>query len=119
MDGATKQIAQQRVHILFEQAKSNYKENPQLAQRYVETARKIAMSARMRLPSTLKSQVCRNCNTLLVPGESSRVRIKPRRETHIVTTCFKCGHKTRIPLEIRKLEKKEIEQNNKQDETSR
>ena len=119
MNGTTKQIARQRVHVLFQQAKSTYRANPQLAQRYVETARKIAMSARMRLPAAFKRQICKNCNAFLVPGESSRVRIKPRREPHVVITCLKCGHQTRIPLRVKKKEKIEIEQNNHQDETSR
>jgi ribonuclease P protein subunit RPR2 len=119
MNGATKQVARQRVQILFQQAKNTYKANPELASRYVETARKIAMSARMRLPTVYKRQACRECNAFLVPGETSRVRIKPRREPHVVVTCLKCGGQTRIPLRVKLQEKTEIEQDIKQDETSR
>jgi ribonuclease P protein subunit RPR2 len=119
MNGAAKQLARQRVQILFQQAKNTYKANPALASRYVETARKIAMSARIRLPTVYKRQVCRSCNAFLVPGETSRVRIKPRREPHIVITCLKCGSQTRIPLKVKSKEKTEIEQNNHEDEASR
>ncbi len=119
MNGATKQVARRRVQILFQQAKNTYKANPELASRYVETARKIAMSARMRLPTVYKRQVCRSCNAFLVPGETSRVRIKSHREPHVVITCLKCGSQTRIPLRVKLKEKTEIEQDIEQDETSR
>ena len=120
MNFTAKQIARQRVQVLFQQATHTYKTNPRLAQNYIGTARKIAMAARMRLPATYKRQVCRNCNTFLVPGDSSRVRIKPRREPHVVVTCLRCGRQTRFPLKPKKnKEKTEIEQNNHQDEASR
>ena len=112
VNSTAKQIARQRVQVLFQQATRTYKANPQLAQSYICTARKIAMAARMRLPTAYKRRICKNCNTLLVPGESSRVRIRPRREPHVVVTCLKCGSQTRIPLKEKKKEKTEIEQNN-------
>jgi RNase P subunit RPR2 len=34
-----------------------------------------------------------------LPGVSCRVRIKQRREPHVVVTCLKCGKPIRIPLE--------------------
>ena len=119
MNSTAKQIARQRVQVLFQQATRTYKTNPQLAQNYIGTARKIAMAARMRLPTEYKRRICRNCNTFLVPGESSRVRIKPRREPHVVVTCLKCGSQTRINLRNKIKEKTRIEQNNNKDETSR
>ena len=45
MNSTAKQIARQRVQVLFQQARRTYKANPQLAQRYIATARKIAMAA--------------------------------------------------------------------------
>lgn len=118
MNSTTKQTARERVRILFQQATCINKTNPELAQKYVATARKIAMSARMRLPTVYRRQICKECNTLLVPGETSRVRIKPRREPHIVVTCIKCGNQTRITLKPKfnldtKQEKHKVEQNNK------
>ncbi len=102
VNSTAKQIARQRVHVLFQQASRSYKTNPDLAKSYLLTARKIAMSARMRLPSAYKRSICKGCNTLLVPGESSRVRIQQRREPHIVVTCLRCGSQVRIPIKTRK-----------------
>jgi ribonuclease P protein subunit RPR2 len=112
MNLTAKQIARKRVQVLFEEANRTYKENPLLSQRYILTARKIAMAARMRFPQTYKRSTCKNCNIFLVPGESSRVRIKQSREPHITVTCLKCGNQSRFALRLKKKEKTEIEQNN-------
>jgi ribonuclease P protein subunit RPR2 len=106
MDSTTKQIAKHRVQILFQQAEKTRKENPQLASRYVEVARKIAMAAKLRLPTKYKRRICRNCNALLAPGVNCRVRIKQKREPHVVITCLACGHQTRILLRKKKGENK-------------
>jgi ribonuclease P protein subunit RPR2 len=98
MDSTARQIAKHRIQILFRQAEKTRKSNPQLASRYVEVARKIAMAAKIRLPPEYKHRVCRNCNALLVFGDNCRVRIKQRREPHLVVTCLACGHKTRVLL---------------------
>jgi ribonuclease P protein subunit RPR2 len=97
-----KQIASQRIQVLFQQAKKVYPDNPQLSSRYVETARKIAMATKIRLPAMYKRQTCKNCNLLLVQGDNCRVRIKQKREPHVVVTCLNCGHKTRILLRKKK-----------------
>jgi len=120
MNSAMKQIAKERVQILFRQAQKNYKANPQLAKNCVTTARSIAMAARIRLPQQLNRSACKVCDAYLVPGETSRVRIRPRREPHMVVTCLGCGHQTRIPLKVKnRVERNHDEQDNKQDETSR
>ena len=98
MNPDTKQIAKQRMQTLFQQAEEVCKTNPQLASRYIEVVRKIAMAAKIRMPNEFRRRICRNCNTLLVPGNNCRVRVKQRREPHLVTTCLVCGHQTRILL---------------------
>jgi len=118
LKSTAKQIAKQRIQVLFQQAKNIYKSNPQLSSRYIATARKIAMAAKIRLPTLYKRQICKNCNMLLVPGDNCRVRIKQKREPHVVTTCLNCGYKTRILLKKKK-EKTKFEQNNQSNETPR
>jgi len=102
MNFTTKQIAKQRIEVLFQQAEETRRENPQLASRYVETARKIAMAAKIRFPTKYKRRICKNCNALLVPGNNCRVRIKQRREPHVVITCLNCGCQTRMLLRKKK-----------------
>ena len=116
MKSNTKQIARQRVKILFQQAKKVYHDNPKLSNRYVTHARKIAMAAKMPLPKVYRLQICKKCNSLLVQGDNCRVRIKQKREPHVVITCLNCGSKTRIPLKKKKEENK-LDQDNHQNET--
>ncbi|MCS7096246.1 MAG: ribonuclease P protein component 4 [Nitrososphaerota archaeon] len=105
MDKRVKHIAMQRIQILFTLARETYKEDPHLAQRYVDIARRIAMALRIRLPVEYRRQLCRHCKSFILPGVSCRVRIKQRREPHVVVTCMKCGGHMRIPLR-----KKEVKQ---------
>jgi ribonuclease P protein subunit RPR2 len=97
-----KQIAQQRINILFEQADTIAKTCPMLAAQYIKTAQKIAMSARFPIPSKYKRRICKHCKTLLIHGFNCQVRIQQRREPHIVVTCLNCKHISRIPIKKKK-----------------
>jgi len=110
-----KLIAKQRIAILFEEAKKTYETNPKLAVRHVKSARRIAMAARLRLPVGFKRETCRRCNALLVQGRNCRVRVKQKREPHVVITCLSCGYQSRIKLN-KKMEQKPSEQNNNKNE---
>jgi ribonuclease P protein subunit RPR2 len=104
-----KQIAQQRINILFEQANTLGKTSPTLATKYVTIAQKIAMSARFPLPHKYKQRICKRCKTLLVHGFNCRVRIKQKRNFHITVTCLNCQYTSRISLKKQK-EHAKIEQ---------
>jgi len=97
-----KQIALQRIHVLFRLARETIREDPELTQRYVEIARKIAMRTRLRLPKEYRRMVCRHCKSFILPGVNCRVRIQPKREPHIVVTCLNCGKHMRVPLRDRR-----------------
>jgi len=102
MNKDIKQIAYERIHILFTLAKQIVHERPELAERYAEIARKIAMKARVHLPKEFRLLICRRCKRFILPGVSCRVRVQPRREPHVTITCLHCGHHMRIPLKRRK-----------------
>lgn len=113
-----KQIARQRIGILFNQAKKACRDDPKLAMQYVKSARKIAMAARIRLPVDFRRQTCKNCNALFVQGYNCRVRVKQKREPHVVITCLNCGNQTRIMFGKKK-EQNSVEQDNYSNEASR
>ena len=98
---ATKQIALQRVHMLLCLAREVIHEDPELAQCYVKIARKIAMRTKLRFPREYRRLVCRHCKSFILPGVNCRVRIKSRRESHVVITCLNCGKHSRMPLKSR------------------
>ena len=116
--GSVKQIARERIQTLLDEAKNVGKNDPKLAAQYVKSARRIAMAARIRLPVDFRRQTCKSCNSLLIQGFSCRVRVKQKREPHVVITCLNCGNQTRIMLKKRK-EIMAVEQDNYADETPR
>lgn len=65
-----------------------------LARRYTSLARKIGMRYTVRVPTDLKRMTCKNCMLPLLPGRTSRVRLRPGTLT---ITCLECGHSRRIP----------------------
>ncbi|RJS89723.1 ribonuclease P [Candidatus Bathyarchaeota archaeon] len=94
----TRRIALERIHILFRLADEVFPENPERAQRYIDLARRIAMRCRVKLPRELRRRICKYCKSLLRPGVNCRVRVRQRREPHIVVTCFNCGRVSRYPI---------------------
>jgi ribonuclease P protein subunit RPR2 len=101
----TRQIATKRINVLFRLAKEKIREEPELAQRYAEVARKIAMRTKMRLPKEYRQMICRHCKSFIYPNVNCRVRIQQRREPHMVITCLVCNRITRIPLKNKSSEK--------------
>jgi ribonuclease P protein subunit RPR2 len=98
----TQKIAKKRIHNLFNLAKKVIHENPDLAQRYVQIARKIAMKTRTKIPKEYRSLICKKCKSFILPGINCRIRIQQNREPHMVITCLSCGGHSRIPLKGRK-----------------
>lgn len=102
MSGANKKIALRRIHRLFNLAKNVIREDEKLAQRYIDIARRISMASRVRIPREYRRQICRGCKKFILPGINCRVRIRQRREPHVVVTCSYCGKHMRFPIELEK-----------------
>ena len=90
-----KDIAKERILILFNQAEEVFSKNKSLANRYVTLARKIAMKVRIRIPLELKRKFCKHCYKFLKPGINSRIRT---RDGKVIISCFECKNFTRIPI---------------------
>lgn len=95
----TKKIARERIAILFAQAHDAFATHPDLSDRYVAIARNIAMRQRIRIDRRFRREFCRRCSSFLVPGHSSRVRV---RGGNVVVTCLRCRQRRRYPLAGRK-----------------
>lgn len=81
--------AQERINVLFREAKSVFNEEPKLADRYAQLARRIAMKYKVKFPIKLKRRICKKCLKYLVPGSNCRVRTN---KGHIVYNCLNCNH---------------------------
>jgi len=89
---ATKKIAQERISVLFAQAKQAFFEHPERSNRYIELARRIAMRQRVRIDREFRRQYCHHCYAFLVPGRNMRVRVH---DGNVVVTCGSCNKKMR------------------------
>jgi ribonuclease P protein subunit RPR2 len=87
------------VKDLFSKADEYFKKNPELSNKYVKKARRIAMKHKVPLPKELKRKFCHNCHAYLKPGVNLRVRLKNRK---VVYFCLECRHFMRIPYYNRK-----------------
>lgn len=91
------QIAKERIVLLMQQAdRAALGGDVELADRYVDMARRIGMRYNVRVTSAFRRRFCRACYGYLHPGVTARTRLSRGR---VVTTCLRCGHVSRIPLE--------------------
>ena len=82
-----KDIAQERIKTLFQEAQKIFSQNPALAHRYVTLARNIAIE--------LKRRFCKHCYKYLQPGVNARVRVSNGK---VIISCFECKKFMRIPI---------------------
>ena len=85
-----KKIAEERIQILFSLAKKEMSRKPERSKRYIELARKIGQRFNVRLAKEMKRTFCKECNTILVPGKTSKVRIDSKTK-NIVIKCENCN----------------------------
>ena len=78
------QIAKERIEILFREAKKE----PEMADRYVQLARKIAMKARISIPAEYKRKFCKSCKTYFQKG-NYKIRLKKGKKYYHCLTCKK------------------------------
>ena len=104
--GNIKEIARERIEILFNQAERVFPSDRTLAKRYLELARRVGMKAGVRLTKEQKLRLCKGCGGLLVPGVNCRVRTRSKFGTTVLITCLDCGTKKRYPTVRERLSKK-------------
>jgi len=86
-----------RIRRLFDQAEKAYPEN--IANHYVDMARKIAMKSRQKMPPNLKRRYCKHCYSYLAVGKNCRIRNNPKTITY---TCLECKRYMRFTKTINK-----------------
>ena len=90
-----KTIAQRRIEKLFKLAEQNAEINRlDLANRYIEIARKISMRYLLPISNEYKQSYCKHCYSYLKPSINCRIRIHNKR---IIIYCNNCRKFTRRP----------------------
>ena len=94
-----REIADERMRILFGLAEEALGKNPERSRRYVSLARKIGMRYNVRMPKSLRAGFCKECNSLLKPGVNCVVRANSRNRA-IEMHCLRCKAVRRYPYSI-------------------
>ncbi|HJM14051.1 MAG TPA: RNase P subunit [Candidatus Nitrosopelagicus sp.] len=92
MNNSKKEIATKRIEILFTNAVSNARLEPDLAERQALLAKKISMKYKIKMPYEIRSCFCKKCKKFIVPGINSKVRIGRSNVKSIRVTCNFCTH---------------------------
>ena len=92
MKNSKKEIATQRILILFDNAVSNARKNPKLAEQQAQIARKISMRFKIKMPWQIRQRFCKKCKKFIVPSISSKVRIGRSNVKSVRITCNFCNH---------------------------
>jgi ribonuclease P protein subunit RPR2 len=87
-------MAKERINKLFLEAENLPAEELELANRYVEIARKISMKYKVKIPQKYKRMFCKNCYSYLRPPKTCRIRLNKGKKVYY---CLKCKKFTRIP----------------------
>jgi ribonuclease P protein subunit RPR2 len=94
----SQKIAEERIQRLFKLADSRISEDResagQLANRYVEIARKIGMKHNVSIPAELRKRYCHECFSFLKPGFNCQVRVNSKSST-LNYECKECGEVNR------------------------
>ncbi|MDO8056842.1 MAG: ribonuclease P [Candidatus Hermodarchaeota archaeon] len=87
----------QHLRSLFDAAEAVASTDPALARRYVQTARRIVMRTRVRLPRELRHRYCHRCEQFFRPGVNARMRTRTAgRQGSVVITCLSCGYRRKV-----------------------
>lgn len=88
-----KALAAENIQIYFEEAKKRFAAAPDLAHRYMQMARSMAMRFRVCIPPKLRWRMCKNCLHYLVPGSNARIRVEKGMR---IILCKDCKHISRF-----------------------
>ena len=94
----SRDIALERVNILWKQSLEIVDSRPDLAKRWMRIARRITEKVGIRFPREISRLICRRCGAILIPGRTCRTRVRNNRSTHLTLTCLKCGKVRRFPI---------------------
>ncbi len=94
-----KDLARQRMNILFNRCLSTVTTNPELAKRYVEIALAISKKSGVPVPRQFRMSYCKKCHAFLMPGVTARFRLRGKNRKRLVVKCYSCGRIFRYPIQ--------------------
>lgn len=93
-----KRVAAKSVNSLISAALEMVPNDVPLAERHLLRALRLCERYRVRRPILLRRLYCRRCKRPILPGKTSRFRIRRGGRAHLSITCLRCGSVARLPL---------------------
>ena len=90
-----KEIAAERIRILYDLAVGRVGKDTELSTEYVKTLRRISAHYKVGIPEDIKDRVCKRCNLVLIPGLTASVRLASSKG-YLVYTCSRCKGENHI-----------------------
>ena len=90
-----KEIAAERIRILYDLAIERAAKDVTLSTEYVKTLRRLSAHYKVRIPDDIKDRICKKCNLVLVPGLTAGVRLASSKG-YVVYTCKRCKTENHI-----------------------
>ncbi len=88
-----KEIAKERIEILFDLAEKEFDEHPERSNRYVRIARKILMKVQEKMPKKYVFNYCKKCHHYLKVGKNATIR---KKKNFVNLTCKDCNFTRKI-----------------------
>ncbi|MGI0082245.1 MAG: ribonuclease P protein component 4 [Nitrosopumilaceae archaeon] len=92
MKAVVRQIILERMEILIQNAMSNARANPAVAQRQASLVKKLSTKHRIRIPYHIRMNFCKKCKKFIAPGINARIRLGRSSVKSIRITCGFCNH---------------------------
>jgi ribonuclease P protein subunit RPR2 len=91
-----KELAEERIDILFTKAEEQFlNSRKDLADRYVELARKISQKSQIAISKEHQMRFCDECERYWMPGETCKVRLISE-EGKILYECLECENQEKF-----------------------
>ena len=82
----------ERMQILIQNATSNARHDPKLAERQASLAKRLSTKYRVRMSYEMRMHFCKKCKKFIIPGLTARIRLGRSDVKSIRITCKFCNH---------------------------
>ena len=98
MKRSIKQIANERIEILYDLSKKYLFKNKELSKYYISLIKELRKKYHPKLKKEIKYFICKRCCLPLVPGVNATIRLKhiSPGKTKIIIKCKNCNYVKRV-----------------------
>lgn len=85
------EVIQNRINYLYQLSTTVAEQCPGLSSTYNSILKGISQKTLLKIDPEIKRNICKRCNTMLIPGETATCRMVKKSKGMIKWTCKFCG----------------------------